>query len=160
MRRKWKNKLAVSTVVANMLMILITLSLAAILIAWAGTSYGAFTGGAQVFFQQRGQALQEMFVVENVFFNNSQGNTRLLVFVRNVGALDINIVAIYANGTSLTPTGSGGTCVFSAGSTHLLVGQVCEFNLNWGSTWTTGSTFNLVVASARGNQATFTARGP
>ena len=33
MRRRWKSRLGVSTVMANMLMILITLSLAAILVA-------------------------------------------------------------------------------------------------------------------------------
>lgn len=160
MRRRWKNRLAISTVIANLIMIGITLSLAAILVAWAGTSYGAFTGGTEVFFAQRGQALQERFVVEEVFFNSSQ--TRLLVFVRNVGVEDIKIGAIYVNGTSLTPTGSGGTCTFS-GSPAVLqlgVGAVCEFNLNWGKTWTTGSTFLIVVATMRGNQATYITRGP
>ncbi len=160
MRRKWKSKLGVSTVIANMLMITITLSLAAILVAWAGTSYGAFSGGSQLFFQQRGQALQERFVVEEVFFNATQN--RVLVFVRNVGAEDIKVVAIYVNGTALSPTGSGGTCTFSGSSPSLQlgVGSVCEFNLNWGKTWTTGSIFNILVASARGNQAAYIARGP
>jgi hypothetical protein len=143
-----------------MLMITITLSLAAILVAWAGTSYGAFTSGSQLFYVQRGQALQERFVVENVFFNKTY--TRLLVFVRNVGVEDIKVAAIYVNGTILTPTGSGSTCIFSGTPPALTipVGQVCEFNLNWGSTWNAGSTFYIVVASARGNQATVTVRGP
>jgi hypothetical protein len=160
LRWKTKRNLAVSTVIANMLMITITLSLAEILVAWAGTNYGAFTGGTQLFFRQRGQALEERFVIENMFFNKSQ--TRLLVFVRNVGVQDIKVVALYANGTSLTPTGSGYTCVFAGTppSVTIPVGSVCEFNVNWGSTWNIGSTFYIVVASARGNQATFTARGP
>ena len=155
-----RRKLAISTVIANMLMILVTLSLAAILIAWAGTSYGTFTGGAQIFYAQRGQALQERFVVENVFFDKSQ--TSILVFVRNVGAEQVNIVALYVNGTNLTPTGSGSTCTFSGSppANILPVGSVCEFSLNWGSTWASGSTFYIVVASSRGNQATFTVRGP
>jgi hypothetical protein len=160
LRRIWRNRLGVSTVIANLMMIVITLSLAATLVAWTGTTYGAFTGGSQVYFYQRGQALQERFVVENIFFNQSQ--TRLLVFVRNVGVLDINIAALYVNGTALTPTGSGSTCTFSGTppSTSLPVGGVCEFNLNWGSSWSTGSTFYIVTASTRGNQATYTARGP
>ena len=160
MGRRWKSRLGVSTVIANMLMILITLSLAAILVAWAGTSYGAFTSGSQIFFEQRGQALQERFVVENVFFNKSQ--TRVLVFVRNVGVEDINIAAVYVNGTALQPTGSGSTCILP---NRLPVGGICEFNLLWSqSTWTassgTGAIFYIVVASARGNQASYTARGP
>jgi FlaG/FlaF family flagellin (archaellin) len=159
-RRRVRGRRGVSTVIANMMMIMITLSLAAVLVAWAGTSYGAFSGGTQLFFQQRGQALQERFVVENVFFNKTQN--RALVFIRNVGLININVVAIYVNGTALTPTGSGSTCTFSGSplSASLGVGSVCEFNMNWGSAWTTGATFLIVVASARGNQATFTARGP
>ncbi len=169
MRRKWKSKLAVSTVIANMLMIMITLSLAAILVAWAGTSYGAFTGGSQVFFQQRGQALQERFVVENVFFNGTASPPTVLVFVRNVGPEDLNIAAIYVNGTALTPqsAGHGSTCVFSGTppSVKLTVGAVCEFNLQWapppgGTAMGKGATFYIIVASARGNQASYKVRGP
>ena len=99
-------------------------------------------------------------MIENVFFNKTQ--TRILVFVRNVGVEDIKVVALYANGTPLSPTGNGSTCTFSGTplSKALPVGAVCEFNLNWGSTWSTGSIFLIVAASARGNQASFNARGP
>ena len=100
-KRRWARRLAVSTVVANMLMILITLSLAAILVAWAGTSYGSFTGGSQLYFAQRQQALQERFAIEMVFFNKTGSNHTLMVFVRNVGVQQITIVAIYVNGTSI-----------------------------------------------------------
>jgi FlaG/FlaF family flagellin (archaellin) len=97
--RKLKRKLGVSTVVANMLMILITLSLAAILVAWAGTTFGAFSGGSSLFFQQRGQALQERFVIENVYFDKYLGAIR--VFVRNVGVEETVIVALYVGGNPL-----------------------------------------------------------
>lgn len=149
-----------STVVANLLMITITMTLAAILVAWAGTSYGAFTGGSQIFFVQRGQALQERFVVENVFFNKTASPSRLLIFVRNVGVEEIKVVAIYVNGTALTPTGSGSTCTIPTGGLVLPVQAVCEFNLSWSSGWSSGAIFNIIIASARGNQASFTARGP
>jgi hypothetical protein len=162
-RRKLKRNLAVSTVVANMLMILITLSLAAILVAWAGTTYGAFSGGSSIFFQQRGQALQERFVIENVIFNTTGSPPdTIMIFVRNVGVIEIQIVAIYVNGNTLPflSTGTwlcrGGTCTlpFSLG-----VQQVVEFNLQ-ASAWSSGTVFTVVVASARGNQATYIARGP
>jgi hypothetical protein len=161
MKRKWRNRLAISTVIANMMMIAITLSLGAILIAWAGTSYGAFSGGTQVFYQQRGQALQERFVVESVFFNKTSPNHRILLFVRNVGAMDINIVAIYVNGNQPSQTSGSWLCVLSGSppSYNLKVGQACEFNLDPGA-WTSGTVFNIVVASSRGNQATFIAGGP
>ena len=180
MRRKWKNRLGVSTVIANMLMIGITLSLAAVLVAWAGQSYGVFSGGSQLFYQQREQALQENFVIEEAFFIKSS-NT-LDIYVRNVGAMQINVVAIYVNGTSL-PNGSNGVqsgtglCSLSTSTnpTNLNVQQVCEYGLTVtqgngvvtggaascaGQTWCTGSLFYIIVASGRGNQAAYTARGP
>jgi hypothetical protein len=157
-RRKLKRNLAVSTVVANMLMILITLSLAAILVAWAGTTYGAFSGGSSLFFQQRGQALQERYVVEQVFFNKT--DSTIMVFVRNVGAIEVNLVAIYVNGTPFPPGvfNSGAWLCRLPDDALLPVQSVCEFNMT--TTWETGAIITVVVASARGNQVTTTVRAP
>jgi hypothetical protein len=143
-----------------MMMIGITLSLGAILVAWAGQSYGAFSGGSQLFYQQRGQALQENFVIEEVFFNKTSPY-QIFVFVRNVGFIDIDFVAIYVNGTSMTPSPSSGHgwCTLTNPAT-LGVGSVCDFSLSWGSAWTSGSIFVIVVATARGNQVATTVRGP
>jgi len=153
-----KHTLAVSTVIANMMMITITLGLAAILITWTGSTYGLFSSGSQIYYAQRGQAMQERFIVENVFFNTTGSNRRLLVFVRNVGVEEANIVALYVNGTALPPTGSGGTCGLGMPVT-IPVGSVCEFNLNVSSfNPVTGSIFYITVASLRGNSATFTVR--
>jgi len=156
-KRRVRRNLAVSTVIANLLMITLTLSLAAILVAWAGTSFGSFSSNSQLFFAQRGQALQEQFVIENVYFISS--NHTLRIFVRNVGAEQISLVAIYVNDTSLPPTGSGpGLCTSLPWT--IGVGQVCQLNVSWPSSWSSGSVFNLIVTTARGNRATFTARGP
>ena len=174
------NTLAVSTVIANLLMIMITLSLAAMLVAWAGTTYGAFTGGAAGFFFQRGQALQERFVIENVFSTKSQGY--IDIFVRNVGASQVSVVAIYINGIPMTPTGTGQTCTIPSGG--LLLGTVVSssgvsactqtpnvadftvklnngFNSNCpAQPWCSGDVFYIVVASGKGNQATYSGGAP
>jgi hypothetical protein len=160
-KRKLKRNLAVSTVVANMLMILITLSLAAILVAWAGTTYGAFSGGSSLFFQQRGQALQERYVVEQVFFNKTEGAHTIMIFVRNVGAIEVSLVAIYVNGSSFPPGAfnSGAWLCRLPDDGLLPVQSVCEFNMTI-PTWTAGDIITVVVASARGNQVTTTVRAP
>jgi archaellum component FlaF (FlaF/FlaG flagellin family) len=159
--RRWWSRRGISTVVANMMMIGITLSLGAILIAWAGQSYGAFSGGSQLFYQQREQALQENFVIEEVFFEkNTTG--QIFVFVRNVGLININVVAIYANGAPIASTSLNiATCPFSGTppSASIPVGVVCEFS--WQPPlWTSGFTFLIVVASQRGNQVASTWRAP
>jgi archaellum component FlaF (FlaF/FlaG flagellin family) len=195
-RRRWVRRAAVSTVVGNMLMIIITLSLAAILVAWAGTSYGSFTSGSQLYFVQRQQALQERFVIEMVSFNKTGSHDTIMVFVRNVGLQQITIETIYINGTSLTSTmlscqygcaGTGGTTPPAAAGysgyctlpVTMAIGAVCEFFIGPPATtdyiptggavactgivtgqWCSGTLFDFVVASARGNQATYMTRGP
>jgi archaellum component FlaF (FlaF/FlaG flagellin family) len=149
-----------------MMMIGITLSLGAILVAWAGQSYGAFSGGSQLFYQQREQALQENFVIEEVFFEKNTTSQQIFVFVRNVGLININVTAIYANGASLTPNSVLNVftpCSFSGTGNFLSVGigvqSVCEFT--WQPVaWTSGTTFTIVVASQRGNQVASTWRAP
>ena len=163
-RHWWRSRRGISTVVANMMMVGITLSLGAILVAWAGQSYGAFSGGSQVYYGQREQALQENFVIEEVFFvQNSTCSSCILVFVRNVGLININVVAIYVNGAPITPITTGSThgwCSYSGTPPlqGLTVGQVCEFSLSF--TWVSGSVVTIVIASQRGNQVATSARGP
>jgi archaellum component FlaF (FlaF/FlaG flagellin family) len=174
-KRRMKYRLAVSTVVANTLMIIITMSLASILVAWVGTTYGLFAGGSQQFLSQRGQAMPERFVVENVFFVKS--SSRLKVFVRNTGSQPLNIVAIYVNGTSYVPNQANLVVVSPCAAKQVnnnwvvneTIGSVCEFDLTIAgsmdptcapSPWCKGDVFNIVVATLRGNQASLTTRAP
>jgi FlaG/FlaF family flagellin (archaellin) len=157
LRRRLRSRLAVSTVVANMLMISITLALAAILVAWAGTTYGTFSSGSGIYFAQRGQAMQERFVIENVFFNKTGTNHNIMIFVRNVGAEEVNIVGFYINSQSQSTKTASWLCTLPV---TIGVGGVCEFSTDSTPVWSSGTVFNIVVTSARGNRATFTARGP
>ena len=173
-RRRRIRRSGISTVVGNMLMILITLSLAAILVAWAGTSYGSFTGGAQVYYAQRQQALQERFAVDLVFFNKTGTNHTLMVFVRNVGLQPITIAAIYVNGTSIQNSMLASKTGLCQIGTIMSIGAVCEFFITgysptgsaitctglYSNQWCSDVLFNFVVATARGNQVTYSARGP
>lgn len=155
-------------------MIVITVTLATIVVAWVGTTYGLFAGTSQQFFLQTGQALPERFVIENAFLLKS--SSLLKVFVRNVGSQSVNIVAIYVNGTSYVPKQANlvvPVCPYAQVNNNWVVnetvGNVCEFDLTLPSNmdptcspspWCTGDIFNIVVATARGNVATLTTRGP
>jgi hypothetical protein len=139
-----------------MLMISITLALAAILVAWAGTTYGTFSSGSGVYFAQRAQAMQERFVIENVFFNKTGTNHNIMIFVRNVGAEEINVVGFYINGKTQSPNTGSSLCTLPV---TIGVGGVCEFSTD-STVWSSGAVLNIVVTSARGNRASFAARGP
>jgi len=179
MKRRSRGKLAISEVVSSMLMIVITIALAAILVAWAGTTYGSFAGTSQLFFQQNAQVLPEKLVIENVF--PVKASNLLKTFVRNVGVEQLNVVAIYVNGTSYTFTSASGGNLVSIvlpctaklqpnnnWAVNETVGSVCEFDVTVivpmdascpTSPWCTGDLINIAVATARGNQAILVARG-
>ena len=175
--------MGISTLIAEMLMITITISLAAIVVAWAGTSYGFSTGGSQLYFNQRQQALEEQFTIENVFFTKSQ--RYIDIFVRNVGATQASIVAIYVSEIPMAPTGTGpngvtctipnggltlGTVASSRGvSSCTQTPDVADFTIKLANgfnsncptqPWCSGDIFYFVVASAKGNQATYSAGAP
>jgi hypothetical protein len=168
---KLKRNLGVSTVIANMFMITITIALAAILVGWAANSYGLYTGGSQQYFVQRQQAMEERFTIENVFFNKSQ--RYIDIFVRNVGVTNVTIVAIYTGATLQQPTGiirnGAATCTIPSKGLILGVRSSCDFNLQLNNgfnsncptqPWCSGDIFYIVVASGKGNQATYTGGAP
>jgi len=197
-RRRLSRCRAVSSIIATMLMITITLSLSAVLVAWAGTTFGGFTAGSEPYFIQRQQALEEQFVIENVFLTKSLGY--IDIFVRNDGASLLGVVAIYVDNIPETPTGLSdylvtgskvGSCKFPASSstnpsgafilgTTSSTGTLCnqtppnypnmvDFNLRLPNgfnpicstqPWCSGDALYIVVASGKGNQATYTIGAP
>ena len=122
-KRRLNGSLALSSIVASMFMIVIALSLGTVLAVWSATTFGASSGGSQLYFVQRQQALEEQFVIENVFLTKSLGY--IDIFVRNVGASLLGVVAIYVDNIPETPTGLSdylvtgstvGSCKFPASS--------------------------------------------
>ncbi|HUO42411.1 MAG TPA: hypothetical protein VMU35_05495, partial [Methylomirabilota bacterium] len=102
-----------STALAAIIMIAIMLAAAAALINWEGSGFGALFSGSQVHYQQQQQAEQERFDVEKVYYNAPQNQPVLRVFVRNDGPVEVNIVAIYVNGTMVTPSSPDPSCAVS-----------------------------------------------
>jgi len=140
-RKFLRRKAGISTILANLLMVSIVFSLASVLFIWATASFGTYQGGTGLWFSSRSDAMKERFVIEEVYFTYQDGTTtknNITIYVRNVGAIDMQIAAVYVNGTI-------GTTL----STPIGVGQAVKLSItrNWG----TGSVTNIVVASGRGN---------
>jgi len=133
---------ALSSIVATMFIIVIALSLASVLAFWSAGTFGASAGGSQLYFVQRQQALEEQFVIENVFFTKSPGY--IDIFVRNVGASLVSVVAIYVDEVPETPTGCGhaGVCSNAGIASCTIPGGTSTTppGLVLGTTSSTGST--------------------
>src|SRR5207244_10437725 len=91
---------ATRPIMANVTMLVIVFSLSSLLFVWSISSFGAYTGGAGYWFSSRSLANQERLSVESAFFT-ATGSTNNIVtlYVRNVGAVQFNIVSVYINST-------------------------------------------------------------
>ena len=92
-----RSRRGISTIMANLTMLVIVVSLSSLLFVWAISSFGAYQGGAGYWFSSRSIANQERVSVENVYFGSS-----LNIYVRNVGTIPFTISSLYLNG-SYTP---------------------------------------------------------
>src|SRR3989442_13152940 len=96
-----KSKRGIATIMANLTMLVIVVSLSSLLFVWAISSFGAYQGGAGYWFSSRSIANQERVSVENAFFTGSCGtcNNIIKVYVRNVGTIPFTIASVYVNST-------------------------------------------------------------
>src|SRR6266852_5670168 len=98
-----KSERGISTIMANLMMLVIVVTLSSLLFVWAISSFGAYQGGAGYWFSSRSIANQERLSVENAFFTGSCGtcNNIIKVYVRNVGTIPFTIASVYVNSTPL-----------------------------------------------------------
>jgi hypothetical protein len=147
-----KSRRAISTIMANLTMLVIVVSLSSLLFVWAISSFGAYQGGAGYWFSSRSIANQERVTVENVFFSGSCGtcNNIVKIYVRNVGTIPVTIASVYVNASlyQITPQ-------------IITVGNVTGvppsgLSLVGGQTWAHNDIQKITVATTRGTVMTTT----
>src|SRR5260370_8369796 len=101
--RNRRSRKAISTIMANLTMLIIVVALSSLLFIWAISSFGAYQGGAGYWFSSRSVANQERMSVEGAYFYcnpcGSSGIAWGLIYVRNVGTIPFTIVSVYINST-------------------------------------------------------------
>jgi hypothetical protein len=105
--RNRRSRKAISTIMANLTMLVIVVVLASILFVWAISSFGAYQGGAGYWFSSRSLANQERMSIEGVYLytcpsssaNCVSGHNYALVYVRNVGTIPFTVASAYLNQT-------------------------------------------------------------
>ena len=147
--RNRKSKRGIATIMANLTMLVIVVSLSSLLFVWAISSFGAYQGGAGYWFSSRSIANQERVSVENAFFAGSCGtcNNIIKVYVRNVGTIPFTIASVYVNST-----------LFQFSQT-VNVGNVTTTPLTMtlsGTTWAHNDIQKITVATVRGTITTTT----
>jgi flagellin-like protein len=136
-KHRIRSKRAISTVVASILVLAITVALAVGLLTF-GSSFMAT--------QQKMQPpTTDQIKIENVYFET--GGAKVDVTVRNVGAGVVTLSNIYVNGQACTFTG-GPTINPSTAVTFIVTGQ---------SPFTSGQTYTFKAATGNGGENTYTA---
>jgi hypothetical protein len=135
----------ISTIMANLTMLIIVVALASMLFIWAISSFGAYQGGAGYWFSSRSIANQERPSVENVFFAKGSSNCGgasycMTLYVRNVGTIPFTISSIYLNSS-----------VYNIVLSPVLVSQVQTIQFNLVSqSWIKGDVQTITIATQRG----------
>ncbi len=163
--RNRRSRKAISTIMANLTMLIIVVVLASILFVWAISSFGAYQGGAGYWFSSRSLANQERMSIEGVYLyvcpsgdSNGcvAGQSYALVYVRNVGTIPFTIASLYLNQTLYSWTPLMQFNVSQVEPVGIQASQVSNpsayagFNMNlFGQTATHGQ-WSVTVATQRG----------
>src|SRR5438128_8810271 len=162
--RNRRSRKAISTIMANLTMLIIVVSLSSLLFIWAVSSFGAYQGGAGYWFSSRSVANQERMSVEGVYFYNCNSLNCALIYVRNVGTIPFTIVSVYINSTLYNSPGQFPALQVNVSqvapvcpSTNGICGPSGGINLHFTQpTLGPGDTQTITIATQRGTVLTTT----
>ncbi len=140
-KRNRRSRKGISTIMANLMMLVIVVSLSGLLFVWATSSFGAYTGGAGYWFSSRSIANQERVSVEAVYFGSTGPmNNLVTLYVRNVGTIPYTVASVYVNST-----------LYQVVQPPLAVNQVLSITITLsGQSWVHGDLQTVTVSTVRG----------
>jgi flagellin-like protein len=152
-RRLYRNKKAVSPVIATVLMILVTMVGMTLLFAFVSSYSDSYKAGI-------GSQVSESLTVEDVWFSphSTAYNNEVQISVYNAGKVDSTITSIYADGLKLTDTPN----VQGNFNLNLMVpvGEHSHITLYWNHVWTSNETYTFTIATKTGSSFEMTYRAP
>jgi flagellin-like protein len=152
-KRGIRNKRGISTVVASILVLAITVALAVGLLTF-GSSFMAS--------QQKMQPpTTDQIKIENVYFDTSVNPNAVQVTIRNIGTGAVNVTDLYINGVHYAYLQAGGTGKFTANPNPngiIQAGQAVTFIATSSQgNWKSGTAYTIMAATGNGGQNSYTA---
>jgi len=146
-KKNRRSRKGISTIMANLTMLIIVVSLSGMLFVWATSSFGAYTGGAGYWFTSRSIANQERVSLEAVYFGSTgPSNNLVTLYVRNVGTTPFTVASVYENST-----------LYQISQSPIPVNQVQSIQIFLsGQTWAHGDLQSIRIATIRGTTVTAT----
>lgn len=148
-----KRRVAVSTIIAELMLLGIVVALGTIVYTFASTAFGNFGSGFSGVISNAGDALSERIVIEQVSFSPCPGQTnqQACIYVRNVGQLDVTVVSVYVTDLTLnTFIGSENLNLQVRVQSFAAVGvSISGFNVLH------GHAYSFTISTSRGNTVTY-----
>ena len=145
MKKLFRNKKAVSPVIATVLMILVTMVGMTLLFAFVSSYTENYKAGV-------GSSVMESISVEDVWFS-PQGNYNDLtpsvqIYVYNVGKVDSTITSIFANGLKLTDDSARTNFNLDL---KVPIGEHKSITLYWNQPWVKGNQYTFTISTKTGS---------
>jgi flagellin-like protein len=162
MKKLFRNKKAVSPVVATVLMILVTMVGMTLLFAFVNTYSDSYKAGA-------GSSVLESLTIEDVWLcpdsTSGYNSYNVNVTIYNAGKIDSTISSAYVDGLKLTPKGQSDNMNLN---TPIPVGKHVTLSLTWSHTdpdpqknrWISGQDYVFKISTLRGSNFERTITAP
>ena len=146
MKNLFKNKKAVSPVVATVLMILVTMIGMTLLFAFVSSYSENYKAGI-------GSSVMESLTVEDIWLSPDQSgqstyDTEVVLSIYNVGKVESKINSVYVNGLKLTDTNTGQNFNLEK---DVLVGAHESITLYRQNNWQSGEIYTFRITTLRGS---------
>lgn len=158
-----------SPIVAELLLVAITVSIGSTLFFVASSSIGGYTNGFSLLFDQNANAAKEIYMVEYAQFTSGAQPT-VNITIRNVGYVETELASVSL--FNLTSVGNATTsgvftlttnpplavnstnnaisyCTESGSVIVIPVGTFCQVSVQFD--WVSGAAYNVVISTERGN---------
>jgi flagellin-like protein len=129
MKKLFRNRKAVSPVIATVLMIMVTMAGMAILFGFVISYSDAYKAGV-------GSSVMESLIIEDIWLSphnaasySATYNSEVQITVYNVGKVDSTITSMYVNGLKLTENGKLNL------NKPIAIGQHLTITLDWNQNW-------------------------
>jgi flagellin-like protein len=151
MKRLFRNKKAVSPVIATVLMILVTMAGMSILFGFVISYSDSYKKGV-------GSSVMESLTVEDIWLspppNGGAYNNQVQIWVYNAGKIDSTITSIYADGAALTENGN-----FNL-KEPIAVGHHLNITLTYSINWVRDHQYTFRISTLRGSNFDVTYKAP
>lgn len=168
---KVERRRGISPIIAELLLVAITVGIGTTIFFVASSSIGGYTNGFSLLFNQNADAAKEVYIVEYAQFVSSPSHA-VNITIRNVGSIETEVASVSLFNLTSVTVGSGynmsGTyttataqplaivtvgaspyCTQSGTSIVIPVGSFCALSVPFN--WESGAAYNLVVSTSRGN---------